>query len=206
MRGLAQDIRYGLRALARSPGFTTVSILVLALGIGANTAMYSAVDALFFRKIPVRNPDELAVFGWRSGPSHDPFSPRSGGIFSRNTSGRGDGAVTTNLASRFSWDLVTRFRAQGESLSEIAAFANVDVDAAIDGSGEEITTQLISGNFFQMLGVAPVAGRMITPADDASSSEAVAVISRGFWQPALKGWNLQFVLRSDSQASGCQNT
>jgi predicted permease len=77
---------------------------------------------------------------------------------------------------------MTRFRAQGESLSDIAAFANADVDATIDGSGEEITTQLVSGNFFQMLGVASVAGRMITAADDASSSEAVIVISRGFWQ------------------------
>jgi len=182
MKDLLQDLRYALRTFSQNIGFTAIVVVSLALGIGANTAMYSAVDALFMRKLPVRNPDELAVFAWQSGPTHEAFSPRSGGLFSRSTRGNNESAVITNLGSRFSSDLVARFRMQGASLSDVAAFATADVDATIDGYSEEITSQLVSGNFFQTLGMSPVAGRMMTPADDAPSSDPVVVISRGFWQ------------------------
>jgi len=178
MKNILQDLRYAIRTFGQTTGFTAIVVVSLALGIGANTAMYSAVDAFFLRNLPVRNPDELAVFGWRSGPTHEPFSPGRGGLFSRSTRS----AVTTNLGSRFSSDLVTRFRTPAESLQEVAAFASADVDATIDGYGEEITTQLVSGNFFPTLGVSSAAGRMIAPSDDTASAEPVVVISRGFWQ------------------------
>ncbi len=155
---LRRDFIYALHMLRRSPAFTAVVVISLGLGIGANTAMYSAVDAVFLRELPVEKPAELVVFGWRSGPTRGAFSPRKGGAFSTSSSGSGERRIMTYLGSAFSRDLVQRFRAQGSSLSSLATFAAADVDATIDGYGDEITSEMVSGNFFHTLGVAAQPG------------------------------------------------
>jgi predicted permease len=177
MGNILQDLRYAVRTFAATPALTTVLVLSLALGIGANTALYSAIDAIFLRGLPVRNPGELVVLGWTAGPSQNPFSPQSGGVFSRNSS---ENKIVTVSGSRFSRQLVDDFQA-ADTLANVAAFANVDTDATVDGYGDEITAQLVSGNYFETVGVTAAAGRTIIPSDDLASAEPAVVVSHGFW-------------------------
>src|SRR5262245_1948229 len=121
MRDILQDLRYAVRTFVATPALTAVIVVSLALGIGANTALYSAIEAIFLRDLPVRNPGELVVLGWKAGPSHNPFSPQSGGMFSRNSSGSGESRIVTMLGSRFSSQLLENFRA-ADTLANVAAF------------------------------------------------------------------------------------
>jgi hypothetical protein len=157
----------------------------LAVGIGANTALFAFIDAMFLRQIPAANADELVVFGWRSGPSRAAFAPVRGGASYVSSRNRGEGVITTRLAARFPSDLPQRFLRENKTLADIAAFANVDLDATIDGSAEEITAQLVSGSYFRTVGVRPAAGRLIANDDDAAPAAPVAVISHGFWHRKL---------------------
>jgi len=182
MVNLLHDIRYAFRTFRQNSVFTIVVVLSLAVGIGANTALFGFVDAMFLRSIPVGNADDLVVFGWQSGPSPAAFSPARGGVSSVSTRGTGDGAVTTRFGARFPSALVANFRTEGKSLADVAAFAMADIDVSIDGSGDEITAQLISGNYFRTLGVSPAVGRLVVPEDDAASAAPVAVISHGLWR------------------------
>src|SRR5262245_26922016 len=177
MNDILQDLRYAVRTFAATPGLTAVIVLSLALGIGANTALYSAIDAIFLRDLHVNNPGELVVLAWRAGPSQNPFSPQRGGVFSRNSN---ENRIVRLLGSRFSHELFENFKA-ADTLTNVAAFANVDTDATVDGYGDEITAQLVSGNYFETVGVTAVAGRAITPADDIASAEPAVVVSHGFW-------------------------
>jgi hypothetical protein len=189
MSNVLHDLRYAFRTFRQNPTFTIVVVLSLAVGIGANTAVFSFVDAMFLRKLPVANAVDLVVFGWQSGPSPAAFSPARGGVSSVSTTGRGEDAITTRSGSRFPLVLVERFRSEGKSLADVAGFANADVDATIDGSGDEVTADLVSGNYFQTLGVAAVIGRLIVADDDAASAAPVAVISHGFWRRRFAGHN-----------------
>ena len=180
MGNILQDLRYAVRTFAATPALTVVIVLSLALGIGANTALYSAVDAIFLRDLPVRNPGELVVLGWKAGPSQNPFSPKSGGVFSRNNSGLGENRIVTVHGARFSPQLLENFRAV-DTLANVAAFANVDTDATVDGYGDEITAQMVSGNFFRTVGISAAAGRTLVPSDDLASAEPAVVVSHGYW-------------------------
>src|SRR5262245_65908445 len=102
MRDILQDLRYAVRVFVATPALTAVIVLSLALGIGANTALYSAIDALFLRDLHVRNPGELVVLGWKAGPSPNPFSPQRGGVFSRYSTGLAENKIVTLMGSRFS--------------------------------------------------------------------------------------------------------
>src|SRR6185295_10381997 len=106
---LRRDLLFAVHMLRRSPAFTAVVVISLGLGIGANTAMYSAVDAMFLRELPVKSPEELVVFGWRSGPAPGAFSPLRGGAFSTSSSGSGERRIMTYLGSAFPSDLAQRF-------------------------------------------------------------------------------------------------
>src|SRR5262245_52102844 len=105
MRDILQDLRYAVTTFTATPALTAVIVLSLAVGIGANTALYSAIDAIFMRDLSVRNPDELVVLGWQAGPSQNPFSPQRGGFFSRYSSGQGESRIVTLMGSRFSRQL-----------------------------------------------------------------------------------------------------
>jgi hypothetical protein len=98
---LLYDLRYAFRTFRQHAAFTAVVVLSLAVGIGANTALFAYIDAMFLRKIPAANADELVVFGWRSGPSPAAFAPVRGGASYVSSRSRGEGIITTRLASRF---------------------------------------------------------------------------------------------------------
>jgi putative ABC transport system permease protein len=167
MTGLFQDLRYALRQLRKSPGFTSVAVLTLALGIGANTAIFTVVNALLLKMLPVREPQELVVVG-------DPtfVNTRSGG---------------TPRTDVFSYPLYKELRDSNSVFSGLCAAATdhrIEVDTAQgDVSDEKITGRMVSGNYFNVLGLKPAAGRLFSDNDDTSeNANSVAILSYGYWQ------------------------
>jgi predicted permease len=160
---LVRDLRHGLRSMRRSPGFTAVAALSLALGIGANTAIFSLTDALLLRSLPVAGPRELVELGRIT--QYGPGGSFSYPIFERVRDGN---AVFQGVLT----------------ISTSAIEANVDTDA------QRPTGRFVSGNFFELLGLAPSAGRLFSPDDDRPDAEggaAKAVIAHGFWQRQFGG-------------------
>src|SRR5437762_5747662 len=162
MATLLQDLRFAFRQLLKNPGFTAVAVLTLALGIGANSAIFAVVNALLLRSLPVMNPEELVQVVTRSGSSE---------------------------ANSFSYPLYKMLRDDGRSLSGLFAAGGVgERDQLIaPGAGnaevEFVHGQAVSGNFFSVLGVTSIVGRTLTPTDDkADDPKAVVVISHGFWE------------------------
>ena len=175
MNTLWQDLRYGLRMLARNPGFTAVAVLMLALGVGANTALFSVVDTVLLRKLPVTEPDRLVLFGWNA-PSKE-FNP--GGY-----SGSSSRDPNTGLVMRTSFPLqsFTRFREQQGALSDVFAFGSVAMNLNSNGQAEVVQGQAVSGNYYAALGVPALLGRTINESDDNPSATPVAVITHRYWQ------------------------
>ncbi|MCI0387615.1 MAG: ABC transporter permease [Acidobacteria bacterium] len=175
MQTLFQDLRYGIRQLLKSPGFTAVGVLSLALGIGANTALFSLVDAVLLKTLPVRKPEELALFKWTIGPRGISFS-HSGTIM-------GEPGTGLRVGTSFSVPAFEQMRAHTQTLSDLFAFASRgDLNVSVDGQAEMASGQLVSGNFQTGLGVQPALGRTITNDDDQTSANPVAVISFRYWQ------------------------
>ena len=170
---LAQDVRYGLRLFRRSPMFTAVSVASLAVGIGAAAGVFSLADALLLRKLPVRSPDELVVLQWSSGPVR-PF---------RYLSGQSTGDKTQYVSTSFSLPAFAAMRAGAAAHADIFGFAELSgVNLSSDGRAEIASAQLVSGNYFDVLGVPPAAGRPLVAADDRPEAPPVAVISDAYWQ------------------------
>ena len=166
MNGLLQDARYALRQLRKSPGFTSVAILSLALGIGANTTIFSLLDAILLRNLPVASPQQLVLFGR--------------GRVVGTTSGMPD-----NSWDLFSWPFYCEFSARNDIFSGVAAVNSIAFGAhASVGGGPRWLSHiaLVSGNFFDVLGVHSAIGRTLTSSDDQRpGSGAVAVASYGWW-------------------------
>ena len=141
METLIKDLRYGYRTLLRNPGFTIVAILSLALGIGANTAIFSFIDTVLLKQLPVRNPDELLLFGDGRGRG--------------NSSGPANGP--TQL---FSWREYRDFRKINNVFEDLIAVDSQTrrVYAAFGAEREPILSTFVSENFFEMLGVRPPGG------------------------------------------------
>ncbi len=175
MVSIAQDLRYGLRMLFKNKAFTAIAVLSLALGIGANTALFSLIDAVLLKTLPVKKPSELVLFNWLSGP--------------RGMARSIDGAINTDSASglksssSFSYSTFERFRDSNDTLSGVFAFAPLQqLNVNIDGQAEIAGGQLISGGYHGGLGVQATLGRMITPDDDRADASPVAVIAHRYWQ------------------------
>ncbi|HEX8559122.1 MAG TPA: ABC transporter permease [Pyrinomonadaceae bacterium] len=158
MRTLLKDIRYAARTLLKSPGFTAVAVAALALGIGANTAIFSVVKAVLLNPLPYPQAERL-VWVRESNPAADiPDEPASAPNFN-------------------DW------RAQGRSFEGLAAFANSAVTLTDgDDEPERLPAVSTSANFFEVLGVAPAVGRGFMPEEEAAGRNRVAVISHGLWQ------------------------
>jgi putative ABC transport system permease protein len=163
MESLLQDLRFALRMLRKSPGFTAVAVLTLALGIGANTAAFSLIDAVMLRTLPVNRPDELLQLE-RQDPRHaDVGSPD------------------------FSNPLWEQVRDQQNVFSGVFAWANERFDLARGGTVQPAEGSFVSGDFFTTLGLRPVVGRLIAGSDDYRGCPPVAVLSYGFWQDHYGG-------------------
>jgi predicted permease len=173
MRSLLQDLRYGIRQLLKSPGFTAVAVLSLALGIGANTALFSLVDAVLLKMLPVRKPEDLALFKWANREIN----------FNHGGTTLPEPATGLTVGTSFSVPAFEQLRARTQTLSDLFAFASRgNLNVSVGGQAEIASGQLVSGNFHTGLGVRPALGRLITNDDDRASANPVAVISYRYWQ------------------------
>ena len=158
-----QDARYGLRVLAKSPGFTAVAILTLALGIGANTAVFTLLDAILLRLLPVHKAEQL-------------YQVR-----------RVSAIVPERLSGDFTNPLWENLRSRQDAFSGMAAWGNTDFNLARGGAVQRAEGLWVSGDYFGTLGIPPAIGRLVTPADDFRGCPAIAVLSYSFWQDRYAG-------------------
>jgi predicted permease len=170
VESLIQDLRYATRIMRRSPGFTIVAVLTLALGIGATTAIFTLIDAVLLKSLPVRDPATLTVLG---------DGQRAG--------------VEVGLQKSFavySFDLYKHLRNTGifDGLCAVQS-GDTQVSARRTGSasGHPAVAKLVSGNYFAVLGVNAALGRTIAPSDDSPSAPPVAVVSYRYWKDTLNG-------------------
>ncbi|HZN09473.1 MAG TPA: ABC transporter permease [Pyrinomonadaceae bacterium] len=175
-----QDLRYGLQVLVKNPGFTLVAVLTIAIGVGANTALFSVVDAVLLKKLPVNEPDRLVLL--KASWNGEKFG--TGGF---NGSNRLDKATGMTVGTSFPLQTYTRFRQEPGPLSDVFAFASVDMNVNAGGQAEVVSGQVVSGNYYSALGVPAILGRTITDADDYASSAPVAVLSHRFWTKRFNG-------------------
>jgi len=166
---VCQDVRYGLRVLRKSPGFTVVAVITLALGIGANTAIFTLLDAVMLQKLPVRNPEQLVLF----------YDGINQGVYTGN-------GFPSELFSYATWE---HFRDHNESFQGLCAFRQGSdqlmmslAGSSESGPREHATGHLVSGNYFAVLGVEAAVGRTLVGDDDTLASPPVAVISYNFWR------------------------
>lgn len=184
MNSLWMDARYALRMLGRSPGFAAIAILTLALGIGANTAIFSLIDAVLLRSLPVQNPSQLMLLKW-----HARNMPNIHGYMTS-----GDCPTSMSLPSAGNRDGCSFSEPLFDKLENIKAFSGLaaysgfnQLDLTGNGAPSIINGQLVSGDFFHTLGIKAAIGRLIYSADDAASAPAVAVLNYGYWQSAFGG-------------------
>src|SRR5579863_9360229 len=179
---LGQDVCYGLRAMRRSPGFTAVAVLSLALGIGANTAIFSLIDAVLLKMLPVQNPQQLLLLKWASNGWPDPIVNGFAGNWHQDKSGR-----TTSTS--FSYPAYEQIRTHNQVFSGVGALAGNGSEWYVGYKGEpgRAEGELVSGTFFSTLGVEPVLGRALTPDDDRIGASPAAVISYGYWERRFGG-------------------
>src|SRR5262245_7436265 len=176
MDSLFRDLKYGARFLARSPGFALAAILSLGLGIGGNTAIFSLLNALLLRPMPVAEPERITA------------------IYTSDFS-------STTYGSSSYPDFLD-FRQRGGAVSEIAAYRPTPVSMSIDGEMDIAFIEAVSGNYFSMLGVGAARGRLLVEADDRLEAAPVVAISHGLWtrrfasDPSVVGRTLQFNGRS----------
>jgi hypothetical protein len=179
MQTFWHGLRYGLQMLWKNPGFTAIAVLTLALGIGANTALFSVVDAVLLKKLSVNDPDRLVLF---NSVSNKQFTPGS-----HNGSNRTDPATGLTTRSSFPYQTFTRMREQRGACSDIIAFGAIGLNVNADGLADFANSQAVTGNYYEVLGVRPFLGRMITYSDDNSAASPVAVISYRYWQKRFSG-------------------
>ena len=164
-----QDLRYGLRMLARNPGFTTVAVLTLGLGIGANTAIFSLVNGVLLNPLPYRQPDQLVALYTRTAD------------FARSS---------TSYSNFLDWARDNR------SFSALAAYRPDNFNLTGMGEPEQVPVEMVSASFFPLLGVQPALGRAFLPNEDQLGATPVVLISGGFWKrkfsssPAVPGKTL----------------
>ncbi len=168
-----QDLRYGARMLMRQKSLTAIAIISLALGIGANTALFSIVDAMLLKMLPVKEPDRLALFKSRASRE---FSPGSyTGNSNRDEAGQ-------RVMTSFPYQSFTRFREQPGALSDVFAFGNVSLNVNAGGQADVPSGQAVSGNYYAGLGVRAMIGRTLTDEDDKASATPAAVLSYRYWE------------------------
>src|SRR5687767_8232343 len=162
METLLKDIRYGLRGLWKRPGFTAVALITLALGIGANAAIFSVVNAVLLKPLQFRDPERLVIL----------WEDVSFAGFPRNTPAP---------ANYVDW------KNQTQSFEDMAASQESSLNLTGDGEPERVTTRRVTSNFFSVLGVQPLIGRGFLPEEDRPQANKVVVLSYPLWQSRYGG-------------------
>jgi macrolide transport system ATP-binding/permease protein len=159
MQTLLKDLRYGIRMLAKSPGFTLVAVLSLALGIGANTTVFSLLDAIMLRSLPVQNPEQIVDIATRvaGGEPH----------------------------TEFSYPLYAALRDHNDALSGMVAYSDTNFGLAAGDQTERIRGEYVSANYFSVVGVQPMMGSAFAAGDERPGAPRVAVISEALWNRRL---------------------
>jgi predicted permease len=180
---LRQDVRYAFRILGKTPLFTAIVVVTLALGIGMNTAIFSLIDSVMFRVIPARHPEELVLLRWQA--HHHP----------RLRQHRNFGACQTKFQEAdasgcsFSLPILKEVEAQQDLFSGVAAYT-LTGNISLSGNGPASVInrmEYVSGGFFSTLGVTAAEGRTIQPDDNSENAPAVAMLSYGYWQTVFGG-------------------
>ena len=169
------DLRYGVRMLRKSPGFTAVAATSLALAIGANTTIFSLAKGLLYDRLHVDHADQLRMLRW----TEDKQSAVNGmwGDFEPAPDGAG------MLGSVFSYPVYRQLRAHNRVMQDLFAYKEDSMNATLGGNAQRVGVAMVSGNFYAGMGVRPQLGRAIQPTDDAlPGAGAVAVISEGVWE------------------------
>jgi len=162
MTGFLHDLRYTFRMLAKSPGFTAVAVLTLALGIGVNTAVFSVINAMLLRPMPVPHPEQITVLAAQQEASSD--------------------------FQGFSYPDYLDIRSQASAFSDILAFRVSLVGLSIDGKGEHGVVSRVTGNFFAVAGIQPALGRLILPSEGQTpGADPVLVLGYNYWQRRFAG-------------------
>ena len=159
LRDLGRDLRYAIRQLRRNPGFALSTILVLAIGLGANTALFTVVDEVLLKRLNVPAPQELVLLNWREGRAR----MRNGmdGVVTR------DEATGRSTSTSFSYPTFQQLRRANDTLSELFAFYPIQqLNVVADGTAEVASGQFVSGNYFRGLGIDARIGRTIADDDD----------------------------------------
>src|SRR5829696_3159145 len=170
METLLQDVRFGARTLARNPGFAFVAVLTLALGVGANAAIFSVVNSVLLRPLPWSNPDR-AVMIWSRWTAFDKTWVSDGEV--------------------------NGYRRQSRTLEDVAAWGDGQVNLTGDGEPERVAAASVTANLFSVLGVSPKRGRVFTPQEDVPNGPNVVLLGFGLWQrryagdPAIVGRSIQ---------------
>ena len=162
METLLKDIRYGIRGLVKRPGFTVIALITLALGIGANTAIFSVINAVLLRPLQFKDPEQLAII-WEDAA----FAG-----FPQNTPAP---------ANYFDW------KNQNQSFADMAACAEASFNITGDGEPERVMAFSVTSNFFPLFGVQPLIGRSFLPEEDRPGSNRVVVLSHSLWQSRYGG-------------------
>jgi predicted permease len=172
-----KDIRFSWRGLFKRPAFTLVALVILALGIGANTAIFTLINAVVLKPLPVSKPEELVLFN---------------DLSNEGTSTMDDGDIPSGPIERYSYASYRYFREHDPSFQELSAFRSGEsrlsvrrADASAGEAAERASGHLVSGNYFSLLGVNPIYGRVLTNQDDSTAAPPAAVISNQYWTQKL---------------------
>ena len=160
---LWRDVQYAFRTLRHNPGFTAAAVLSLALGIGANTAIFSLIDALMLRRLPVHNPQELVLLKFRSRRADTPAD------------------------DSFSYQVVKTLASQRDIFSGVCGFSGGRFDVGPRGSVSDVEGAWVTGDCYRTFGLSPALGRLIDGKDDRPGAPPVAVLSYGYWQRQFSG-------------------
>jgi predicted permease len=179
---LFQDLRYGLRLLAKERSLTAIAVLTLALGIGANSAIFSIVSAIMLRSLPVEDPQHLAVLRWSA--NHRPQHIHGMSSYGDTQENFKDVNPTGSSFPRPFYEEVKR----SGQFSDVAGFASAgSIAFSGNGAATSVRGESVTGNFFSVLGIHPAAGRLIAPSDDDRSAPPVIVLNYKYWQKAFGG-------------------
>lgn len=172
---LRSDLRYGTRILVKSPGFTAIAAASLALAIGANATIFSAAKQVLYERLAVPHSADLRLLAWIGSEDHVAVHHVHGGDYDLLPGG-------SVLVTAFSYPAYQQLREKNRVLGDLLAFREAGVNATIHETAQRVLAEMVSGNYYDVLGIRPQLGRAILPSDDVAPGQPVAVISDGLWE------------------------